>query len=211
MTEIFFTKAIRLLLMFLLAAITSCASIPKESVDLSTKIGNGIAESQRSHLNLLNAYFSAKRNDLDQWIESEYTPKYLVSLREKLKNEGLSEMLTPEQLKDVVTVIIKERDARQADLEKTRSYVYENLAGHYDTLVRANAGFTALLQSAVSVNDATSQVSETLSNATGGKVDLDKIDRKFDEILLQAGSGAGKAKSLYNEITAITKAQGDKP
>ena len=48
---------------FLLCA--GCATIPKESIDLSIEIGKGISESRRAHVNHVNAYFLNKRNLLE--------------------------------------------------------------------------------------------------------------------------------------------------
>lgn len=210
MATYFYDRWLRWLLLISIAATFGCAAVPKESVDLSTKIGNGISESRRSHLNLLNLYFSTKRSYLDRWIAEEYTPKFLANVQGNLKKAGLPETLTPQQQKDVVVTIIKERDAWQAELEKTRVYIYEYLDGHYETLALANEGVTALLRSAVSVKDATGKLTETLSNATGGKVDLDKIEKSFDAHLLKAGEVAGNATNFYDEVTSAIKSQGGK-
>jgi len=186
-------KFIAVLLFSAAIVLSGCASIPKESVDLSAGIGNGIAESKRSHMNLLNVYFAAKRTELDRVIENEYLPSFVAKVQAGLIKAGLPATLTPTQQADVIKMVLKEQDERQGDLEKTRLYLYEYLDEHYTTLMRANAGVTALLQSAVNVKESTSQISGTLSSASGGKVDLNQLEEKFNEYLKDAGTDTGKA------------------
>jgi len=195
-----------LLLAAWLLTLGGCANIPAESVALNQEVGRGIAESRERHVNLVNVYFRAKSEQVDDWIENRYLAEYLRNIQAELKKAGQSTVLTPEQLRDVLKDVIAERDQKQADLEKTRVLLLERIETHYAGLVQANAAVTALLQSAVSVRESQGRAVGTLS---GGRVDLDVVEQKFSGYLTKAGAAADKATSLYENVKKALDKRGD--
>lgn len=177
-----------------------CANIPKESVELSSEIGKGIAESRRAHVALLNTYFQQKKTDLDQFIENDYLEALVGNVQQGLKKAGKPDTLTTAQLRDILKEVIAERDSKHADLEKTRVLLLGKIEDHYFTLTQANSGITALLASAVAVKDATTRMTATVKTTTQGKIDLDAIDLKVNEDLKKVGGAAKKATSIYDHV-----------
>ncbi|KPJ86697.1 MAG: hypothetical protein AMS17_11285 [Spirochaetes bacterium DG_61] len=53
---------------------TSCASVPRESVELSATLGRDLAEVHRAHRLLAEKYFDRIRTDINQFIDEEYRP-----------------------------------------------------------------------------------------------------------------------------------------
>lgn len=187
-------------------ALGGCASVPKESVELSKEVGKGIAESQHSYTGLLNTYFASKKQQVDQWIENEYLPEYLSNIQFELKKADLPTTLTPQQLRDVLRDVIVERDQKHTDLENARLLLLTKSNGHFTLLSQSNAGVTGLLQSMVDVKEATSSASQTIKAASGWKVDLDQIEKKFIDYLKKAGAASDNATNLYDTIkSAIEK------
>ncbi|MSS71265.1 MAG: hypothetical protein EXS64_07230 [Candidatus Latescibacteria bacterium] len=177
-----------------------------EQCQLSKEVGMGISESQRSYTALLNSYFSTKRQQIDQWIEREYLPEYLSNIQAELKKAGQPTTLSTQQLKDVLHDVISERDQKHTDLENTRLLLLTISNEHYMLLSQGNAGVTGLLQSIVDVKEATSAAAQTIKTASGGKVDLELIDKEFNDYLKKAGAASAKATSLYETIkSAIDK------
>jgi hypothetical protein len=73
-------------------------------------------------------------------------------------------------------------------------------------LLRANNELTALVQSAVKVQEANSALAGALKDASGGKIDFQLMNQKFDEYLEKAGDISQKATNLYDELQpAINK------
>ena len=200
---------VRLLVILVVFALGGCASVPKESVELSKEVGKGIAESQRSYTGLLNIYFASKKQQVDQWIEDEYLPKYLSNIQAGLKKDGQPTTLSPQQLKDVLRVVIVERDQKHSDLENTRLLLLTKSNEHYTLLSQGNAGVTGLLQSMVDVKEATSSVAQTIKTATGGKVDLGQIEKKFNDYLKKAGAASAKETNLYDTIKSTLEEKGE--
>jgi len=190
-------------------ALGGCASVPKESVELSKEVGKGIAESQRSYTGLLNTYFTSKKQQVDQWIENEYLPEYLSNIQAGLKNAGQPTTLSIEQLRDVLRDVIIERDQKHTDLENTRLLLLTKSNEHYALLSQGNTGVTGLLQSMVNVREATSSTSQSIKTASGGKVDLEQIEKKFNDYLKEAGAASAKATSLYETTKSALENKGE--
>lgn len=186
-----------------------CASVPKESVELSKEVGKGIAESQRSYTSLLNIYFASKKQQVDQWIENEYLPEYLSNIQAELKKAGQPIAISPQQLRDIIRDVIVERDQKHTDLENARLLLLAKSNEHYTLLSKGNAGATILLQSMVDVKEVTSSAAQTIKTASGGKVDLEQIEKKFNDYLKKVGAASDKATNLYDAIKSALENKGE--
>lgn len=54
----------------------SCVSVPKQAPLLSEDLGQKINTLEKSHLNLLHAFFDEKRNLVNQFINEEWMPEF---------------------------------------------------------------------------------------------------------------------------------------
>ena len=75
--NIFFKHVV---ILFTLSICIGCATVPRESVEISQEVGKGIQESRRSQVNLLNKYFETKKAQIDLWAESEFLPAYIENI-----------------------------------------------------------------------------------------------------------------------------------
>ncbi len=50
----------------IIVLLTACATIPQESVKLSSEVGIGLQKQHQSQIDLINLHFSIKRNHLDE-------------------------------------------------------------------------------------------------------------------------------------------------
>lgn len=198
-----------LLVIWAAFALCGCATVPKGSVELSKEIGTGIAENQRSYTGLLNVYFASKKQQVDQWIENEYLPEYLSNIQAELKKAGQPTTLSPQQLKDVLRDVIVERDQKHTDLENTRLLLLTKSNEHYILLSQGNAGVTGLLQSILDVKEATSSTTQKIKTASGGKLDLEQVEKKFNDYLKKAGTASEKTNNLYNTIKSALGKKGE--
>ncbi|MDO4770828.1 hypothetical protein [Porphyromonas sp.] len=67
----------RFLVFFLLLALASCASIPKETVTLSKMVGNDLQALHDSHRNTIKMYYSKIEENINTFIEDVYAP-YII-------------------------------------------------------------------------------------------------------------------------------------
>ncbi len=69
-------KTIQLLLITLL--LSSCISIPKETITLSTAVGNDLKVLHTSHRNVVTIYYQKIKDNIDVFIKSVYAP-YVIN------------------------------------------------------------------------------------------------------------------------------------
>ena len=184
----------------LLGAISACATIPQESVGLSNELGVGIKKQHQAQVNFLNLYFESKRKDLDAALQRAIAVYFST-----IAPSG-SVTLTTGQLSNVAEDVLKLNDksnAAKGELETVRVNLVSKLEDNYLTLNQANSTITGLLQSAVSVKEATNKSAQLVSSATGGRINLDKIFSEIDSFVLKGGSEAGKAIDLKEKIQGL--------
>jgi hypothetical protein len=190
-----------LLILGLGAALTGCAHVPPESVQLSQNIGTGIADAHRAYVAMINLYFDQKRDAIDQWIQQKYVPLYISTVRAKLTEKHLDPNSFDEALTtDIIQRITKKRDEMQAELEKTRIALLDKVESNNALLVRANNQLTAMLASAAKVQEANAALANALQQASGGKIDFQQMNQRFDAYLEKAGDISQKATSLYDAL-----------
>jgi hypothetical protein len=191
------------LIILLVSLLAACATIPQESVDLSTEVGVGLKKQYQSQVDLVNIHFSIKRNLIDEKME-----KNLNKYFENLATAGTIE-LNRSQLKDIATDVMeytKKNNAAKEELEKVRVLLVKQFNDNYLMLNIANSSITGLLQSAVTVKEARSEAFTTISKATDGKMDLDKVSKELDGFILKEGEEAGKTINLVDKVkTLISK------
>jgi len=186
------------LVLFLLL-VSTCATIPQESVDLSSAVGVGLEKQHQSQIELINLYFSVKRKSLDGAMN-----KALASYFEGLTPSGTMEM-TRRQVQDVAEDVMdfnSQNNAAKEELENARVLLISKLNENYFALSLANTSVTGLLESAVAVKNSRFEAFESLSKSTQGKVDLGKVLGEIDEFTKKGGKEAGKAIKLVDRINA---------
>lgn len=191
------SRAISVLFISLL---TACASIPPESVDLSTEVGIGIKKQYQSQIDLVNVIFSEKRKALDLAL-TQSLKKYF----DTLTPAGTIE-LNRDQLADVAQDVLElnqKNTAAKEELEKARLLIVKKLNENYTSLNVANSSVTGILQSAVTVKEARSEAFKALSKATDGKIDLDKVYTELDNFILKGGEEAGKGIKLADTVKSL--------
>ncbi|MBR7791028.1 hypothetical protein KDM87_00345 [Undibacterium sp. FT147W] len=190
-------KNFKICTVIFVVALSACATVPPESVSLSSEIGNGIKKQSDAQINLINLYFEAKRKELDAALQKALT-KYFSTI-----TPGGSVTLTASQLADISSDVIAlngKNDAAKEALEKVRVGLVSKIEDNYLVLNQANTTITGLLQSAVSVKDSTNKSIQLVSSATGGKIQLDKVFSEIDSFVQKGGVDAGKAIDLNNKI-----------
>lgn len=69
---------------------TSCAAVPKESVELSTTIGRDLAVVHEAHRETAKIIFSRMRNDINRFIEGVYAPYQINIVMSRQKDLATS-------------------------------------------------------------------------------------------------------------------------
>lgn len=198
-------KSSRILLIFVaLLIITSCATVPKESVELNSQVGEGIETLHESYIKLLNKYFEDKRKAIDDFIEHTYLPRFVENIRTGLEEAGEDpDSFEASMISDITKEVIRKRDNMHEEIEKARIALHTRINNNFRLINRANDSITDLLKSLADLDEQLSLYSKSVKKVTKEKIDFDKMENVFDEFLIEAGSDSENAVNFYEQIKML--------
>ncbi|ABS28184.1 hypothetical protein [Anaeromyxobacter sp. Fw109-5] len=181
----------------LLVALPACVHVPNQAPALSRELGSRVAALRAAHLATIRAYFDAKREHVDRFVQDEWIPAYAKNvLDEPAIQKILASAQTPADRVEVLVGLgqrIQRRiDQRRAEMMRPLDDLERELArrveAEYDGVTASNAAITALL-------DAHAETTSTQEGALGAiHVDrtlaaaLDKVEKVVG--LMTAGKDA---------------------
>ena len=191
--------------------LAGCATIPRQSVDLSESIGSGLERSRAAHLATLGAFHERLAADNDEWVQTVFVPRLIANAQERMATAcsaaGDTSADCARLSTDDFTVLLEEamkfRDELQSALEKNYRASAQSIGRHYASLIRANEGLSAMLRSAVDVNEATREAAGSVEGATGIDIDTDAIQQAFSDFLRRAGETGADISELEETLEAI--------
>lgn len=170
--------------------ISSCVSIPKETVTLSKVIGSDLVILQKSHVNMTQLYYQRIKSNINEFIDNTYKP-YIINfvLKDQLQKyqQGQPSLLTS------ITNAAKKNDKEAADaalddmsqfleaanaqieskrnqllgpIQKQENEILKTINESYSNTIYANSTITGYLESIRKVKDTQN---EALSLVTGVK------------------------------------------
>lgn len=140
-----------------------CASIPKESPELSQEIGQRVAAMQEAHLNLVHKYFDLKRAEVNEIFEEEWIPAYAESFFSQEQVADYWDNLVTEDDKEerlqflvqLGPTMLEEIRNRRAEfmepLNQLESQIEDSLQKEYRQILSANNTLTSFLSSSSKV------------------------------------------------------------
>ena len=183
----------------LLLSSGGCASVPKESVELSYTIGKDLKELHSSHKLLIKRYFDSLRREINQAIDQVFIPTYINDyvktgqLVQHAKNQR--EDLVEYWARIAVETIDKERKARLEPINKDEQELSASVSEAFERAIRANATVTAHLNSIRKVKEVQDEILESL--------EIKELRDKINDALVKASE---KAKQITEKINkASTK------
>lgn len=179
-----------------LLVMAGCASIPKESPELSKEIGKQVADMRVAHINLVHSYFDLKRDRVSQIFEDEWIPSYAESFFSQDKVSGYWEKLVSEDDKEervrflvqlgprMLARIRTKRAEYLEPLNRLETQVIDSLQHEYRQILSANNTLTSFLASSSKVAKNRERYLE-LFGMPQREIEgyVDKIDRRSEEIM----------------------------
>lgn len=167
-------------LLSIIALITSCAVVPKESVELSATVGRDVVNVYQAHKGLATVLFTRMKKDVNTFVDNEYAPFQIGKLLEMDvadANSGAFESMTGSlidaaknssdvdkqkqaigNMKDFVAVVHDEVEAFRkillAPIEAQEMEVMAAIDRSYNQIIYANSIVTGHLASVRKVHDA---------------------------------------------------------
>lgn len=158
------------LFVFLLALLSGCAQVPKESVELSATLGRDLHEVQRSHRRAIDLLHDRDVERVNRYLDEVATPTYvhfaIAGVGERLAEDFRLALApnAPQAAKDTafdqmrkLVQLISDRVARQRKellepIEESRKTSLQELDLAYAEMQRANSVLTAHLSSVTKVH-----------------------------------------------------------
>ena len=189
-----------------LVCFTSCAKIPVQSVNLIDALAE---EGNRMHtINLvfLNGIFKAKKERIDEFIKTQYTPTFIAEFQKNIPKETDLRTELPGILKSIAPRIAERRDSMQSALEDQRTKLVSKLEQDYKAFESATSELRMLLVSASNINKETQGLFTKTKNLTKGAVDLSAVDSSIERFIVSGGKNLSSGLAdLNNAINTIIK------
>lgn len=187
--------------------LTSCATIPKASLQLSDAIREQSSEMHQLNVDLVNMYYEQRSNEIDEYISGPYTTTMLNNVKAGLIQAGMYvDTIYLQTLPMVQQKIITKRDLMQAELEKERVSTIKLLNTNYNLHIINCIELHNLLESAVDIDEETELLMKTLDELTKNKLNLQELDETMNNVLIEAGkiskeieSGGKEADKVINQ------------
>ncbi len=141
----------------------SCVTIPKEVPQLSFEIGQQMDRIQTAHLNLLEAFFQGKRDQVDQFMQKIWLPKFAMNFLNQPDIKAAWELArsTNKQI-DILNLILLLGPELQAEINSKRleliqplnalqTKIKTQIESDYNLAKSMNLTLTSYLQSAQNV------------------------------------------------------------
>lgn len=192
------TVAIALVAASLLSLVSGCASVPRESVELSYTLGQDLEALHQSHRDLIVRYFDALRSQINSAIDQIFIPTYINDfvtsgkLIQHAQNQRAD--LIEAWARIAVKRIDRERRERLQPLYESERELLASVNDAFDKAVRANATITAQLSSVVKTQHAQDELLES--------VKLKDLRGKIHDALADASIKAGKITSDINSANS---------
>lgn len=182
----------------------SCsATIPPQSVTLTDAISEEGKRMHQLNLALLNQMFKEKREGIDSFIKNEYTPEYLEEFKSRIPDSVNVDEELPGILEAVIPEINSRRDMMQSALENQRVKLVTKLETDYKAYEDAALNLRKLLESAVKLDEENKKLYSQVSELSGNKIDLNKVENSINDFILDSGDVSKNILKLNDSINSI--------
>ncbi|MFZ5619553.1 MAG: hypothetical protein ACOY5W_00840 [Pseudomonadota bacterium] len=175
-----------------------CASVPKETVELSYLVGKDMEALHQSYKSIIKDYFDGLRGEVNRAVDNVYIPAYINQFvtRGQLIQHAQNQRadLVEAWARIAVETIDKERQARLAPINAAEQELLASVNDSFDKVIRANAIITAHLNSIRKVKEVQDEALEVL--------DL-KVVR--DDINTALAKASEKAKDVIDKINKASE------
>lgn len=192
--------------LLILLGLSACATIPKESADLSIELGKRISAIEAAHMTLADKYFNEKRNRIDEFVEKEWVPEFAAQFFSNQQIANMWEQIvrsgnTADRLEFIVTLGPKLQakiNSKRLDLIKplddAERMIKQQLRDNYNQARAINNSVTSFLVSAVKVKENQTRYMEMIGVKDQKMVEvLDQVDSAVETLLGKAETVTDKA------------------
>lgn len=191
-------------LLLLVVVLSSCASLPKATVEMSVLLEQQITGLEKNHLKMVNLYFDERENLASEFLNDKWYPMFLDNFFKEeavveLWEETVNSKNTLERTGNVkmLTVAIQEnymgmRDSLFIPIQRMREEMRIAIMDEYKKARTMNAAIT---NNIASVNDIQEKRKELLLNF----IDYELLENKLNEGLAQLDNIIDRSQKVVDE------------
>lgn len=183
--------------------LSSCATIPVQTVALSDSI---MVEGKRMHninIMLTNKLFNEKRLRIDDFIKNTYTPTFINQFVKLIPSNVDIKQELPSIISSIIPKINQRRDSMQNALEVNRIKITDKLTQDYLAYIEACSSLKQLLASSIKVDNSRKQLLNQTTELTGSPIDFDNIEKIIDRFITKAGNVGQNITDLNDDIDKL--------
>jgi hypothetical protein len=204
----------------------ACAQVPKEAVELSATVGRDIAEMRKSHIALVDIYYTELITDINRFIDNVYLPfqiqttladdlwkKEMLSAIESASrpdSTGAAQKESFQRIEAFLLIIQEEvesyRKLKLDPVKKQYADVSSRINKSYEQIHYANSIVTGHLASVVKVHESQNEILKKLDlkdlRTEVGK-GLSGISDKIGELIQKAQAGEEKLDSIVSKFNDL--------
>lgn len=190
---------------FIVMALSSCAKIPVQSVNLMDALAEEGHRMHQVNLAFLNSIFKAKKEKVDEFIKTEYSPYYIANFQKNIPKDADVKAELPNIMNAIAPKIAARRDSMQAALEDQRIKLVIKLEQDYKTFESAASELRRLLVSAAQVNKEQQLLFSKTKELSKGTLDLDAVEGSIDRFIKSGSNFSNDISDLNTAINSIIK------
>jgi hypothetical protein len=189
----------------LLVLLSSCAKIPVQSVSLLDALADEAGRMHQINIALLNGLFQSKREKIDDFIKTQYTPKFVSEFQKNIPPGADVKAELPNILNALAPRINERRDAMQVALEEQRLKLAGKLELDYSVFTNAASELRRLLVSAARVDQERQALYARAKELSKGSIDLNSIGNAIDRFIVSGGNVGADISNLNDAVNSILK------
>jgi len=202
-----------ILIICVLCIFPACATIPKESAELSIELTRMIRAAEQSHLAMLDQFIVERKQRTNDFIDKTWAPKFMENAMKDTKIMALIEqerdaiqkaVLLTEFSQDAAAQVWKRRATLIDAIDEIGRALRETVASHYSDMLTVNQALTAHLRSAAEVTETRQKLLAGLKVDPAALLPLDKVNGILEKILTYQGK-AEEVTTYIEEAKTILK------
>jgi len=195
-----------------------CATVPKETVELSYAIGQDLDAVHASYTNLIHQHFENLRNQTTDFLDKRWTPTYLGNFIKRGKLISLAQDPDPVKAFDGVSTWVEialkaieiKKKALISPINADEQNILRSVDDAFARITRANAAITAQLNSirkvqevqddalkSLNIKDLRDQINSQLISASNKSVSAIEQLAKAEKIIMDVDE---KKQDIINKI-----------
>ena len=196
---------------------SACATIPKETIELSNTVGRDLEEVQRSHRAFATLLFDIMEKDVNKFINEIYAPAYIKKFATEYKLDDKVKGIVAAAPNNLLPVLVRFVEKSNETIENKRAellnqikaqrnQVINDIDTSYRQLQAAQALIAGHLASVMKIHDARNEVLKNVG-LEGMREKLaentEKVSNRISSLINEAEKAEGKMDKVEEALLKI--------